>query len=377
MTTLLEQLQNVSVDATAPQWLQDKQSEALAHFQSEGFPKQDNEAWKYLDIESILSSATSLKVSESSLPQAQEGLVATPLVDADATTSFSTGIDQTVFSFLNTLHCKDGVHLQVTGAVKDVIRFEESPSRLVVVVEENASAELYLTDVNQTASSNTMIDVTLKAGSKLSVIRAAHGNTNVRFSSFKADLYKEAQLTTNLLVQGAELNRYDTQVNFHEEGADAQLRGIGLISGNSTYYNHLLINHFSAGCTCKQEFKNILTDTAVTEFSGVVYVHKDSHETDSQQHNSNLLLSDSARALSRPQLIIDADDVECAHGSTIGQLNPEEIFYIKSRGLNEKEAKSLLTYGFAKETIDFIENKEIHNELEGLLKQEVARYANT
>jgi Fe-S cluster assembly protein SufD len=375
MTTLLEQLQNVSVDATAPQWLQNKQSEALKHFQTKGFPAQSDEAWKYVDIENVISSAASLVSESAALPEEQAGLKVSALLEANAENNFSTGIDQTVFSFLNTLHCKDGVHLHVTGTVANTIRFDSSPTRLVIVVEPGAKAEVYITDTNQTDSTNTMIDVTLKEGAELSIIRAAYKNSNVRFASFKADLYKDAQLYTNLFVQGSQLNRYDTQVNFHEEGADAQLRGVGLISGESQYYNHLLINHFSPGCTCKQEFKNILTDKAVTEFSGVVYVHKDSHETDSQQHNSNLLLSDNARALSRPQLIIDADDVECAHGSTIGQLNPEEIFYIKSRGLSEKEAKSLLTYGFAEEIIDYIETEDIHNQLESLLREEVSRYA--
>ena len=375
MTTLLEQLQNVSVDTSAPKWLQDKQTEALEHFKTNGFPTQSDEYWKYVDIESVISDAANLGSTNAELPAPQEGLKATSLLEVEADNVFSTGIEQTVFSYLNTLHCLNGVHLSVTGNVSDVIRFETSPSRLVVVVESGASAEIYITDTNQSESTNTMIDITLKEGAKLNLVRASHHNTNVKFASLKADLYKDAQLLTNLYLEGGKLNRYDTKVNFHEEGADAQLRGIGLIGGDTQVYNHLLINHFSAGCTCKQEFKNILTDTAVTEFSGVVYVHKDSHETDSQQHNRNLLLSDKARALSRPQLIIDADDVECAHGSTIGQLNPDEIFYIKSRGLNEKEAKSLLTYGFAEEIIDYIENESIHNELEALVKEEIGKYA--
>ena len=125
----------------------------------------------------------------------------------------------------------------------------------------------------------------------------------------------------------------------------------------------------SKNCFCKQHFKSILTQDAVSEFSGLVYVAKGSHGVDSQQLNQNLLFSDSARVLSRPQLKIDADDVQCAHGSTIGQLNPEEIHYIKSRGLTEQEAKSLLTFGFAEEIINEISDDTVKKELTSVVKQ--------
>jgi Fe-S cluster assembly protein SufD len=116
-------------------------------------------------------------------------------------------------------------------------------------------------------------------------------------------------------------------------------------------------------------------DYALSEFSGLVFVEKNAHGTNSSQLNQTLLLSDQARALSRPQLRIDADDVECAHGATVGQLNPDEIFYIQSRGMTQQKAKQLLTYGFAKEVLTDVPDPKIKTMLLEMLQSEASDYA--
>ena len=138
---------------------------------------------------------------------------------------------------------------------------------------------------------------------------------------------------------------------------------------NEQFFNHLKINHFSKDCHCEQVFKNILDGKSVSEFSGCVYVATGSHEVVSTQLNNNLMFSDSARALSRPQLIIDADDVQCDHGSTIGQLNPTEIHYIRSRGLTEKEARVLLSFGFIDEVLCTMVDVQAKDAVVALTKQ--------
>jgi len=164
---------------------------------------------------------------------------------------------------------------------------------------------------------------------------------------------------------------------FHEftgEDADASYSGVSLLSGKSKQSTQLWINHFAKDCRSHQLFKTILDDQSLSEFSGLVTVKEGCHLTDSQQLNQNLLLSDHARVLSRPQLVIDADDVQCAHGCTIGQLNPDEVFYIQSRGLSEQESKALLTFGFVEEVVEKISDDELRGNLESLIKEEIKNY---
>ena len=117
-------------------------------------------------------------------------------------------------------------------------------------------------------------------------------------------------------------------------------------------FTHTKVNHYSPSTTSTQLFKNILMDRSRSEYNGRVYVHPGSQLTDSSQRNHNLLLSDDARAYSRPQLEIYADDVKCAHGATIGQLNEQELFYLQSRGLSVPEARAILLHGFVEEVVD-------------------------
>mgnify|MGYP003998995873 FL=1 len=186
-------------------------------------------------------------------------------------------------------------------------------------------------------------------------------------------LYENSKCSHLTFVTNSRIVRHDTEVHFYEEGADLKCSGVGILKDNEQFYNHLKINHYSKNCTAAQFFKNILDDKAIAEFSGLVFVQEGAHGVDSTQSNKTLLLSDNARVLSRPQLKIDADDVLCAHGSTIGQLNPEEIFYITSRGLTPKQAKALLVYGFAEEIIINIKDNTLKTKLDNYIKSSLSK----
>ena len=112
-------------------------------------------------------------------------------------------------------------------------------------------------------------------------------------------------------------------------------------------------------CTSSQNFKNVLKEFSSGVFNGKVIVHKDAQKTDSNQSNKNILLSESAKMNSNPQLVIDADDVKCSHGSSTGELDPDALFYLQSRGINKDTAKSMLIYGFIAEIIDSVDNHYI------------------
>jgi len=131
--------------------------------------------------------------------------------------------------------------------------------------------------------------------------------------------------------------------------------------------NHLCIVHEAPHCKSTQLYKGILDNKAKSVFTGKVYVGTKAEKTDAEQSNKNLLLSDHAKAFSRPQLEIYTDDVSCAHGSTTGQLDKEAIFYIRTRGLGEKQAKALMTYAFASEVIDKINIEEFKTYIDYLV----------
>ena len=141
-------------------------------------------------------------------------------------------------------------------------------------------------------------------------------------------------------------------VRFTGEGGDCQMRGLYLAGGSSRVNFKVNVEHGVPRCTSRQLFKGILAGQARTEFFGLIKVPERCIGTEAYQENHNLLLSDACRALSLPQLEIYADDVKCSHGATFGRLNADELFYLRSRGIPEAEARKLQMIAFAAEVLD-------------------------
>ncbi len=377
MSIVLDLINTQENTTSSPNWLKALKTTAQNKVNAEGIPTKKHESWSFTKLDT-LNAIASLNKTELNLPSAPEGFSLSCLTGDEWKGILSEGLEQSIFSYANTAQFTAGIGVTVSANVDSPLIFTTLPERLVVKVEENCSATIVIKDIkngSENALSNTMSEFILNKNASLNVISISHSNEGHRFHASRVELAEKSQFNSTRFTKDGDINRNDIVLNFNGAGADANLNGIGLLSGTTSSYNHMLVNHFVGGCTCKQHFKNILNDKSFAEFSGLVYVHKNAHETDSQQHNHNLLLSDSARVMSRPQLQIDADDVECAHGSTIGQLNPEEVFYIQSRGMSEAEAKSLLTFGFAEEIVETIKNKEIKDQLTRLVLSEVENYA--
>jgi len=142
------------------------------------------------------------------------------------------------------------------------------------------------------------------------------------------------------------------RVRHEGKAAKTQLTALNLGTGHSQNYIHTHLEHLATDGESRQLVKSILSGSAVSEFKGLVYVAPGAQQTDSSQSNQNMVLSDHARALSRPQLSIFADDVKCAHGATMSQLDDEQIYYLRSRGISPTEARAVLMTGFADEVSD-------------------------
>jgi Fe-S cluster assembly protein SufD len=151
------------------------------------------------------------------------------------------------------------------------------------------------------------------------------------------------------------------------EGGECLINGLFIGNGRQHLDNYMLVEHASPHCGSRQFYNGILDGQARGVFHGRIIVHKNAQHTDAKQTNRNLLLSDDARIDTKPQLEIHADDVKCTHGATIGQIDEEALFYLRSRGLGETDARNLLLYAFAAECLDRMKEAPAREFAEGLI----------
>ena len=165
---------------------------------------------------------------------------------------------------------------------------------------------------------------------------------------------RSSSVTTHSIALGGRLDREEVRAVLNGEGAEALLHGLYVIGGRQHVDNHTLIDHAKPHCASREVYKGVLDGHAGGVFNGKIAVRKDAQKTDSKQSNKNLLLSENATINTKPQLEIYADDVKCTHGATIGQIDPEAVFYLRSRGIGLAEARNLLIQAFANDVLDRI-----------------------
>jgi Fe-S cluster assembly protein SufD len=170
-------------------------------------------------------------------------------------------------------------------------------------------------------------------------------------ATLAARLGRDARLRDHSVALGAALSRDDIDVRFAGEGGECALNGLFVVDGRRVADTHSRIDHARPRCSSRQLYKGIVDDQGRGVFNGLVVVRPGAQKTDAAQTNRNLLLSREALVHSTPQLEIQADDVKCKHGSTTGQLDPDALFYLRSRGLSEPAARSLLTWAFASDLV--------------------------
>jgi len=166
---------------------------------------------------------------------------------------------------------------------------------------------------------------------------------------------------------GAKLSRNNIRAKLDGEGLECVLNGLYLTRGEQLADHHMIVEHAQPRCASHEYFNGILDDKSKGVFHGRILVRQIAQKTDAKQTNKNLLLSDDATADTKPQLEIYADDVKCTHGATIGQLNDESIFYLRSRGIDRATAKRMLIHAFAGEIIERIQCSSAREELDKIV----------
>jgi Fe-S cluster assembly protein SufD len=171
------------------------------------------------------------------------------------------------------------------------------------------------------------------------------------FESFRATLKRNASLKTVQMTQGSATVRHDYHVALLGENAEVFLNGLWMLDNESESHTHVFIDHQFPHCQSHQLFKGVLNGMSRSSFEGKIMVRQEAQKTLAYQMNPNLLLSERAHADSKPNLEIFADDVKASHGATVGQLDQDQLFYLRTRGLTESESTNLLVYGFCEEVI--------------------------
>jgi Fe-S cluster assembly protein SufD len=240
--------------------------------------------------------------------------------------------------------------------------------RVLVVAEENSSAtiiESYAGLDNGVYFTNAVVEAVLKDGARLVHYRVQNESSKAfHVTTTGAHLGRHSSFDTTNIALGARLSRHNLSVVMDHEGAECWVDGLYLVGGEQHTDTHSVIDHKQPHCTSHQLYKGILDGKSRAVFNGKVFVRHGALGTDANQTNKNLLLSSDAQVDTKPQLEILADDVKCAHGAAIGQLDEDELFYLASRGIHLELARNLLTYGFAEEVIAKIRIESIQAQLD-------------
>lgn len=181
--------------------------------------------------------------------------------------------------------------------------------------------------------------------------------------ALRAVLKRNSTLKTVYVTQGSTTVRNDYHVSLIGENAEALLNGICMLEGKKEAHTHIFMDHQAPNCRSYQLFKSVLNDFSRSTFEGKIMVRQIAQKTEAFQLNNNLILNDHAHADSKPNLEIFADDVKASHGSTVGQLDQDQLFYMRTRGFPEHEAKNLLIYGFCEQVVEMIKIPSLKEEI--------------
>lgn len=300
------------------------------------------------------------------------------------------------FAALNSARLEDGVLLylpancQLSQPIHCLFYTPSGPHshvsypRLLLMLEPGAQAQLieeYLGDPVPPENAAAQFTCPL---SEIILARDAHllhgkvlreGPQGHHIAGIHVSQAEQSHLHSISITLGGGICRNDLQVKLHARGAQVRLDGLYMLAGRQHLDNHLRIDHLQAGCRSEVLYKGIIDDRARGVFNGLAVVHPQAQQSDARQINKNLLLSENAEIDTKPELQIDADDVKCSHGATVGQLDKDALFYLGSRGMDQPTARALLTTAFALETLNPLSQGPLREQLAALTGTTLTRQA--
>ena len=362
--------------------MNEQRESAFEAFSAQGFPSPKVERYRYAKVEADFSPNYGIALTpltEQLPPYCFRLANAEPQVRilynkvADATDSIVA---------LNTMLCVDtlvvhvpkGVRVEHPIQISNILKGEQDTMvsrRILVAMDEMAEADIIITDRAASQSrflTNQVIEVVMKDGSHLSLYEVEETHLLcTRYNSVFVQQGRNSSLHhTNLtLFNGHTRNRLD--VLLQGEGSEVTANGCVIADKMQRVDNNTLIDHQVPHCTSNELYKYVLDDSAVGAFAGKVLVREGAQKTSSKETNANLCATSSARMYTQPMLEIYADDVQCSHGSTVGQMDEAALFYMRQRGIDEKEARLLLKAAFITEVIETIPLESLRDRLHVLV----------
>lgn len=405
-------------DDRASSWLGSIQDTAFQQFAELGFPSRKLEEWRYTNVAPIAKATFELNSSDTATDVVREiealdlpdfggprfvfvdgrfqanvsrmseshalkftSLAASANTEASerdgALATYATLLDSKDdgFTALNTAFANDGAvltlcentdlpspaHLIFISSGDD--RLGASFPRVLIQAEEGSRGLIiqeHVSVAGHTSLTTAVSEVVVEAGASLDMVLVQReSDASYHIARQAVRQHRDSQFSLCTLNLGGAILRNELEVVLADEGASCNLNGLYLGAEQQLVDNHTLVDHAVPNCESHELYKGILGDSARGVFRGRVVVRPDAQHTSATQQNRNLLLNRGAEVDTKPQLEIYADDVKCNHGSSIGQLDEEAMFFLRSRGLDENAAKSLLTMGFASQIAQSISNPTV------------------
>ena len=285
---------------------------------------------------------------------------------------------------LNTAMASDGVFIFVPEGVilkkpiqiVNLIQSDEdifNQHRNLFIVEKNADVTLIICDHTLSPNkflTNAVTEVYVGENAQLDLIRVQNEHNNAaKITHTFIHQERNSKASSNNITLHGGLVRNSTHHFLGGEGGECNSYGLYLADKFQHVDNYVNVDHAFPNCTSNQLFKGVLDDMATGAFNGRIYVHKEAQGTIAYQKNNNILLTDDAKMDTKPQLEIYADDVKCSHGATVGQLDDNALFYLRSRGIDKRQARLMLMFGFAHEVIQNIKVEALRERMDNLVMQ--------
>jgi Fe-S cluster assembly protein SufD len=363
---------------SGPEWLRALRERAAEALRERGLPTKKTEQWRFTPVRSLTEEefcrgTDPVPSLGSSVP---EGMVVRSLRQVlDREPELLEGrLDprgvSAHFAALNTVLFSDGLWIDVPeGIIADspleLVHAIPTSSqrgvwypRVLITVGEGAAITLIETYHGEetTQLTNSVVELDLGCNAKVHHVRV-HQNPGLQVGRVDVRQAADSTYRSTVVTLGGALLRFDLCCRLQGKGAECKLDGAYLVEGEDHVDHHTLVEHEASHCRSDQMYRGIASGKGTAVFDGIVVVHRDAQKTEAHQQNHNLLLSDTASVHTKPHLEIDADDVICSHGATIGSLDPDQLFYLRTRGIREDLARAMLTYAFLESIVDRISHE--------------------
>jgi len=428
LESYLDEFTSFSKREGAPDWLKRLREDAFACFCQTGLPTTHDEDWRFTNISAIAKTDFELPGRPTQLSAADLSAWKFPIgaaielvfvdgqfvAELSTTSSLPSGVDvsslreqttkgalehlgrylniqRDAFAALNTAFVDDGAFVHVSREVvldRPIrLRFISTqavsprmvhPRNLLIFDQESQAAviEEYVSLGTGTVLSNSVTELVADENANVShyMIEREHlGAFNI--STLRIQQGRSSNVASHSLLLGGGLVRNNVHPVLAGEGGECLINGLFVGNGRQHLDNYMYVEHASPHCSSRQFYNGILDGHAHGVFHGRIVVHKDAQKTDAKQTNRNLLLSDNAQIDTKPQLEIYADDVKCTHGATIGHIEENALFYLRSRGIDEISARRLLLMAFANECLDRMATGPARDYAERLIHEHLLKIA--